>query len=590
MYYKSFVTKTLCFADFYDEPMQEAVVYLRGIHKDWLISAILHMISVISYDSFSMRADRMLHMIFQDYMDEKEVHGLFGRLMDEAKTNRGVYLTFINHKALFELLRSILLIDECGEIGESLKAYIGLLKAILAANSKEMEEEANTLKNLGEMDDIKKALVVMQQDLMNNGVFGDNYTEVKKTQELKFIALDAFAKSQPEVYGNVLLKLLKKKGFEDAFHYWLALYTPLSIYHDTNKYGEGIIRMSKHEYKSAMPVWDSLVSSLERKCLDINNKEKLQEILSDKEMLDQTCFKKYPVLKLSENEYVLVSMFYYAQTLYDGLQWELLAALKKEHKFDYMSTFSTDFSEKWMFCKLFDTMKYHRKVWAVNDSRFEDKDAAPDITINTKRNIFMFEFKDMRVKKEVADGRNMNELLIYIDKRLNHKKDNDEGNKGIPQLVRDMEDYFNGLFPPEFKGWNKNRQKVHPILVINSRVFTSRGVNQILQIRMRERIEESEVLRAHKQRIDDLLLIDYDLLVILLSKIRGDVSQLMKLKRSYTIHTKRATDPMERYISFRGYVMRIWEKERNRKNDRKLEKGFKEVTSSLTGIDFKKKR
>jgi hypothetical protein len=150
------VTKTLCFADFYDEPMQEAVIYLRGIHKDWLISAILHMISVISYDSFSMRADRMLHMIFQDYMDEKEVHGLFGRLMDEAKTNRGVYLTFINHKALFELLRSILLIDECGEIGESLKAYIGLLKAILAANSKEMEEEANTLKTLGEMDDIKK--------------------------------------------------------------------------------------------------------------------------------------------------------------------------------------------------------------------------------------------------------------------------------------------------------------------------------------------------------------------------------------------------------------------------------------------------
>lgn len=590
MYYRSFVTKTLCFADFYDEPMRDATVYVKGIKKDWLICAILHMISVISYNSFSMRADRMLRMMFQDYMCEKEVHRLFGRLAVEVRTHRGVYLTFINHKALYVLLRSILLLDNDGETGESFINSVGLLKAILAANSKEMEEEANILMNLGEIDDLKKALIVMQQDLMNNGAFGDNFTEVKKSQELKFLALDAFAKAKPEVYGTVLQKLLKKKGFDDAYHYWLALYTPLSIYHDTNKFGEGIIRMSKDEFKSAMPVWDNLIASFERKCLDINDQKKLREILSDKEMLDQTCFRKYPVLKLSEDDYVLVSMFYYAQTLYDGLQWELLAALKKKHGCDYMSIFSKDYSEKWMFCKLFDTMMYHRKIWAVDDSRFKDKDAAPDITVNTKRNIFMFEFKDMRVKKEVADGRDMNELLKYMDDRLNHKKDKEEGNKGILQLVRNMEDYFKGLFPPEFKEWNRNRQKVQPILVINSRAFTSRGANQILQAKMRMRIEESEVLRMHKNRIDDLLLIDYDLLVILLSKIRGDFSQLLKLKKDYINHTQKATEPVERYISFRGYVMRIWEKGRNKKNDRKFEEGFKEVTSSLTGIDFKRRR
>lgn len=590
MYYKSFVTKTLCFTDFYDEPMLEVVAYLMGIRKDWLISAILHMISVISYDSFSMRADRMLHMMFQDYMNEKEVHRLFGRLAAVNRTYRGIYLTFINHKALYGLLRIVLLLDDEGETGESFRTSVGLLKAILAANSKEMEVEANTLKNLGEVDDLKKGLVVMQQDLMNNGAFGDNFTEVKKIQELKFMALDAFAKSRPDEYGDVLKQVLREKGFEDAYHYWLALYTPLEIYHDTHKYGEGIIRMSKDEYEGALPVWDNMIASLEGKYLDVKDHQKLQEILSDKEMQDHTCFRKFPILKLSEDEYVLVSMFYYAQILYDGLQWELLAALKKEHKCDYMSTFSTDYSEKWMFCKLFDSMKYHRKIWTVNDIRFKDKDAAPDITINTKRNIFMFEFKDMRVMKEVADGRDLKELLEYIDKRLNHKKDDSEGNKGIPQLVRDMEDYFKGQFPPEFKDWNRNRQRVHPILVINSRVFTSRGVNHILQIRMGERIEESEVLRQYKHRIDDLLIIDYDLLVILLSKIRGDVSQLLKLKRDYTNHTRRATEPMERYISFRSYVMRIWEKERNKKNDRKLEKGFKEVTNRLTGIDFKKRR
>lgn len=183
----------------------------------------------------------------------------------------------------------------------------------------------------------------------------------------------------------------------------------------------------------------------------------------------------------------------------------------------------------------------------------------------------------------------MTELLKYIDNRLNHKKDKHEGNKGVPQLVKDMENYFQGKFPPEFQEWNRNRQKVQPILVINSRVFTSRGVNQILQDRMRERIEESEVLRLHKKRIDDLLVIDYDMLVILLSKIRGNFAQLIKLKREYQYHTKRATTLLERFVSFRGFAMRKWENERNKKNDRKIEKGFKEVTRNLTGYDFSRK-
>ena len=454
---RSFVTKTLCFSDFYDEPIRDAMAYMKEIRKDWQISAILHMISVISYDSFSMRADRMLHMMFQNYKTDKEVLRLLARLSSVAMAYPGVYLTFINHKALYGLLRVILLTEDAGGAGESFQSLTGLLKAILSANSIEMETEANTLRKLECVDDTKKALIMMQQDVMNNGAFGDNFTEVKKTQELKFLALHAFAQSRPDDYGMVLKKLMAQKGFNDIYHYWLAVYTPLKIYHDTNKYGEGLIRMSKEDFISAPLVWDNMVTSLQGKCLEVKDPDKLREIMSDKEMQDHTCFRKFPVLKLSDDEYVIVSMFYYAQMLYDGLQWDLLAALKKTFKRDFISEYPTDFSEKWLFCKLFESIGYKRKIWAENDSRFDDKDAAPDITVNTKRNIFMFEFKDMRVMKEVADGRDMTELLKYIDNRLNHKKDKHEGNKGVPQLVKDMENYFQGKFPPEFQEWNRNR-------------------------------------------------------------------------------------------------------------------------------------
>ena len=95
--------------------------------------------------------------------------------------------------------------------------------------------------------------------------------------------------------------------------------------------------MSKEDFGSAPLVWDNMVTSLQGKCLDVNDHNKLREIMSDKEMQDHTCFRKYPVLKLSEEEYVIVSMFYYAQMLYDGLQWDLLAALKKSFKRDFIS-------------------------------------------------------------------------------------------------------------------------------------------------------------------------------------------------------------------------------------------------------------
>lgn len=198
MYSRSFVTRTLCFPDFYDEPMRDAMAYMKEIRKDWLISAILHMISVISYDSFSMRADRMLRMMFQDYMTDKEVHRLYGRLSLVARSYPGVYLTFINHKALYGLLRIILLTEDADGAGESFQSLTGLLKAILAANSEEMEAEANTLRKLGEVDDLKKALIMMQQDVMNNGAFGDNFTEIKKN-------------AGTEVLGSPCLRTIKTK-------------------------------------------------------------------------------------------------------------------------------------------------------------------------------------------------------------------------------------------------------------------------------------------------------------------------------------------------------------------------------------------
>ena len=112
----SHVTKTLEFSDLFDgHPLSNPVDFFKGINKRWLIESIVYMISVDRFDSFSMKAERSLLVMFQDYTDRPEVNRLFGRLraLERERQYRGVWLTLINHQALYRLLRRVLVMPKC---------------------------------------------------------------------------------------------------------------------------------------------------------------------------------------------------------------------------------------------------------------------------------------------------------------------------------------------------------------------------------------------------------------------------------------------------------------------------------------------
>ena len=71
-----------------------------------------------------MKADRCLLMMFQDYLERVEVKQLSDRLKLLERRYSGIWLTFINHQALFRLLRKILLIpNEMEGMGECFHSY-----------------------------------------------------------------------------------------------------------------------------------------------------------------------------------------------------------------------------------------------------------------------------------------------------------------------------------------------------------------------------------------------------------------------------------------------------------------------------------
>ena len=242
-----------------------------------------------------------------------------------------------------------------------------------------------------------------------------------------------------------------------------------------------------------------------------------------------------------------------------------------------------EFAERYLLCKPVELMKRDRRIKIYNEYCFDEKQPAPDFIIQTRHDIFMFEYKDMRVMKEVAEGEDMNKVLEYIDSRLNYKKQKSgEHNKGIPQLISNMEEFFS-----QKKPWlnicAKGNVRVHPILVVHSRTFTTRGLNAILQQRMEERIAESEILKIHKKEIRELTVIDYDMLLITIAWSYKDFAQMHHLIYNYHHHIKNSQRVEEKNISFRGFAMN-WMEKVMPYYDKKFEHGFKRIVTKMIAI------
>ena len=572
------ITKTLVFKDFYDEQPKESEYYLKDIDKQWLIDDALHFISVDSYGSFSMRADKFLSMLFQDYRSNKEVKRLFEKLNDHQRSFPETYPTLINHQALYRLLRKILLMPNGGRKGKSFESNLGVLKALLAENSVEMERERSMLAEIAIEEENRDAMVIMQQDVLNVDMFGNNINELNKVQQLKFLSLCGFAKKHSEKLNVAIKNVVIHQGQKNVYSYLFTVLLPLRVYKAPNNFNEGVLKLRRRDYEdlNALALWNNFVSFIKDKCLDISNENEIRSRLSDSEIIDNTCFKKYPIIKVNDDEYKVISLFYYAQLIYDGFWWAVKNEMVPPMEFrEFTNLMSKVFFEKYLFCESVRLLVKKKKIRVLDDSAYSANAPGPDMLIRTKKDLFLFEFKDMRVKGKVAEGSDMAEMIKFIDERLNHKKESaGEGNHGIPQLVRNMEDYYEGKIPDE-KDYGKSKVKLHPILVVNSRMFAVRGINSIMQQMLDKRIEESEILRGHAAEIGGLLVVDFDMLLLTIVWCYHDSAEFHRLLYGYMTSLEKADNPIGKCNSFRSYAMKKFEDGMKDPKKKKIfEKGF----------------
>lgn len=520
-------------------------------------------------------------------MEKSEVKYLFDRLKVLEEKHKGAWLTLVNHRALYRLLVKVLqLPNEREGISESFEAYKALLMAMLVENSMEMQRVKGTLQKIDGDLDIRDAKIIMHQDVLDLNQFGENKKELGKAQILKFIALTEFGNEHKEV-GEAIQKVVNNFGFQDVFNYLLLVQMPLSVYHDTKNFKEGLyyVRRQDYEQTNTLSLWEKFSAYVADKCIDIWDLNKMNTIFTEQELLDNTCFRKYPVLKISEEEFLIVSQIYYAQIIYDSFWWSLKAELESSFSSGKaLDILTNKFSEEKLFYKLVKLMIGDKRIQVYNNHSFEAQQAAPDVAIKTRNNLFLFEYKDIKVHRKVSDGGNIDLLMDFLDERLNKKKEKRSGNKGLPQLISNMEDFITGKGPwKEFYG--KGKVKIHPILVINSRLFGVRGINYIMQDKLHHRVLESEILRDNQDRIANLLVIDYDILILVVAWSYKDFGQFYNLLYSYQTNIRNERDIVTRCASFRQYVMNKWELEMTEKDIKKFEDSYKKVFKIMLSIN-----
>ena len=109
---------------------------------------------------------------------------------------------------------------------------------------------------------------------------------------------------------------------------------------------------------------------------------------------------------------MIVSQAYYSHLFYDGFWWDVKTELSKSMSDNaVMDLLTREFSEKILFKNVLSWMKGDRRIRLYNEYCFPSQQSAPDLALLTRHQLFMFEYKDMRVDRRVSDGNDMNTVM-----------------------------------------------------------------------------------------------------------------------------------------------------------------------------------
>jgi len=269
-----------------------------------------------------------------------------------------------------------------------------------------------------------------------------------------------------------------------------------------------------------------------------------------------------PVYAIDRNHYLFLNLNFLVDKIYQGIQFDFARVLVK-NKVEYRSKsinsapqflgiFGETFSEKGLFYSVlehvFENSRYvlHRGEYMCQFI----EDGEPDFYIRDKGKVYLFEFKNVFLGADVKHSKDFEIIRNGIFEKF---VENSKGKpKGVVQLINSIEKLRNGEFN-QFDDFDYKNVIIYPIIVYVDFSFNLVGVNYLLNMEMRRRIEDSSI--PNEGKIMGLVMIDLDSMIKFQDLFRSKKLMINHCLNEYLKFVRKDyVDPMDKISTFNQFI------------------------------------
>lgn len=229
---------------------------------------------------------------------------------------------------------------------------------------------------------------------------------------------------------------------------------------------------------------------------------------------DFTSLKQYPIYKLDNDTYSIIDNFFVVDKFYKSVRFILKDSFNRKNNLPdsnrkFFSFYNTKFSEEFLMKDALDRL-FNKKYFAKKKENI-NKPNEPDYYLRHNKRIYLFESKDVLIKKEVKSSGDIEKILNVLKEKFLITK------KGIPigigQLVNSISQIVENIFEYDDFVNGKNNITIYPILLVNDRIMEIPGVNYILNQWYLKLIKEKLKDKFDSNYIKPLTIIDIDTII-----------------------------------------------------------------------------
>lgn len=431
------------------------------------------------------------HSKFSNFVVERFL--LFAKNNNDLNPSQ---LSFVTELTMLSLLRlAFSLPPQCLTVSQEVLEE-KIFRAILVVNENILPDSEPNINNDTSIDEF--AIYIATSLLPYADLVFNKSEERILTQTVKAGSFFKFC-CEDTTYNALLQDFLRDNNFE-SWKSYLKCFLELSLYcvKEPDHNGKVIVQSKKHNP-------DLNPNTLSNFSFSVDS------IIPLNDNLDFKYFREHPLIRITDERYMIISPVFCANKLYDNLKFafrEINDRKNPKPVKDIFGDYSARFSEPHLFYTTIENIFLHKNYVKLSGKRCREistEDGEPDYYVRNGNKIFLFEYKDSLFNGECKTSYDTNKVSEYLTQKLINKSPR---SSAIEQLLNNIVRIAEGNFVWD-TGFKSCNARITPILVVDNDIFTTQGISHFLDVKLQSEIK----LKNIYIHVDDLILVSNDTLL-----------------------------------------------------------------------------